>query len=215
MFDASTTVANKTALVVHIRAGLAGKWTTLFLDLVHLPLSDASSNSKAILRSANKHGLSDEFLGKNLIYFALDGTSVMTGSKSGVATRLMEQYLHLALWHYVDHRLVLAVGDAVDEVSGLNHCQIFMDLLYKLYSQSLKLAYELEESAKSVHSELKKIGRVLDTRWSASSLRTVKAVWASHHAVSNHFREKMDENSKCKSLYDTLTSLTWLSCMMR
>lgn len=135
----------------------------------------------------------------------------MTGSKSGVATRLMEQYLHLALWHYVDHRLVLAVGDAVDEVSGLNHCQIFMDLLYKLYSQSLKLAYELEESAKSVHSELKKIGRVLDTRWSASSLRTVKAVWASHHAVSNHFREKMDENSKCKSLYDTLTSQNFIT----
>lgn len=211
MVDESTTVANKTGLVIHIRACLAGKPTTFFLDLVFLPLTDAVSISKAILHTLNKYGFSDDFLRKHFICFASDGASVMTGCKSGVATRLKDQYPHLVLWHCANHRLELAVGDTVSEVSGLNHFKIFMDSLYSLYSQSPKLTHELEESAKEVSSELKKIGRVLDTRWSASSLRTVKAVWSSHYALSNHFQGKMNDNAKCKGLYDTLTSQNFIT----
>lgn len=100
----------------------------------------------------------------------------MTGSKSGVGTQLEELFPTLVLWHCANHRLELAVGDAVAEVEKMNHFKLFMDSLYSLYSQSPKLTEELQASAREVSCELLKIGKVLDTRWSASSLRTIKAV---------------------------------------
>lgn len=49
LVDESNTISNKTGLVVHLKACLAEKPTTFFLDLVHLPSTDALSIVNAIL----------------------------------------------------------------------------------------------------------------------------------------------------------------------
>jgi len=51
----------------------------------------------------------------HLIAFASDGASVMTGKRSGVATRLMSKFPNIIAWHCLSHRLELAVGDAAEE----------------------------------------------------------------------------------------------------
>ena len=76
----------------------------------------------------------------------------------------------------MNHRLDLAVSNAVDEVTGVNHLKIFMQKLYSLYSMSNKNECELKDAAAEVGSQLLRIGRVLDVRWVASSFRTVRAV---------------------------------------
>lgn len=211
LVDESTTISNQTGLVIHVRACLDGQPTTAFLDLVHLPSTDALSIVNAILATLKQYRLSDDYLRKHFICFASDGASVMTGSKSGVGARLKELFPQLVLWHCANHRLELAVGDAVEDVTKVNHFHSFMDSIYKLYSQSPKLTEELEASAREVSAELLKIGKVLDTRWSASSLRTVKAVWTSFHALAHHFFSKKGESSKFKGFYDTLTSEGFVS----
>ena len=99
----------------------------------------------------------------NWISFVSDGASVMLGKNSGVATRLTARYPHLFTWHCMNHRLELAVNDAVDEVKAVNHFKAFMDKLYSLYSQSNKNSRELMEAAQEVGSQVLKIGRVLNT----------------------------------------------------
>ncbi len=89
----------------------------------------------------------------------------------------------LFVWHCMNHRLELAVSDAVDEVNSVNHFKAFMHKLHSLYSMSNKNERELKDAAAEVGSQLLHIGRVLDVCWVASSFRTVHAVWTSLGAL--------------------------------
>lgn len=96
----------------------------------------------------------------------------------------------------MNHRLELAVNDAVDEVQAVNHFKVFMDKLHNLYSQSNKNSRELMEAAQEVGSQVLKIGRVLNTRWVASSFRSVKAVWRSYEALNRHFENAAGDQTR-------------------
>uniref|UniRef100_A0A6P7GS56 E3 SUMO-protein ligase KIAA1586-like n=1 Tax=Diabrotica virgifera virgifera TaxID=50390 RepID=A0A6P7GS56_DIAVI len=128
----------------------------------------------------------------------------MLGKKSGVAERLLEMYPDIIVWHCMNHRLELALSDAVDEVGAVNHFQIFMDKIYSTYSKSPKNQRELSECASKLEQQLQKIGKVLGTRWVASSYRAVSAVWYGYSAIYNHFEKaKTDKNrsSTERSMY--------------
>ncbi|KAK5871842.1 hypothetical protein PBY51_012586 [Eleginops maclovinus] len=58
----------------------------------------------------------------------------MLGKNSGVATRLTARYPNLFTWHCMNHRLELAVSDAVDEVQAVNHFKVFLEKIHNLYS---------------------------------------------------------------------------------
>ena len=72
-----------------------------------------------------RHGFTLQVLSEKLICFACDGASVMLGSKSGVAARIHHVIPNAIIWHCMNHRLELAVGNVIDEVSGINHFKIF------------------------------------------------------------------------------------------
>jgi hypothetical protein len=212
LVDESTTLSGKSTLVVHVRSCIGNRPTTFFVDLVQLASTDAKSIIGALLKSLASFGFDHEYLSRNFICFASDGASVMTGVSSGVGSQLLKMFPNLLLWHCLNHRLELAVGDSITEVSGTSPFKIFIDNLYSLYNQSPKLQEELRQCATCVNGELKKIGRVLDTRWAASSLRTVKAVWSSFEVLVHHFKSKQEgkDASKYKGLVNTLTSPTFV-----
>jgi hypothetical protein len=98
----------------------------------------------------------------------------------------------------------LAVSDAVGEVTAINHFQIFFGKLHSLYSSSPKNRSELKECAKQVEEQVRKIGRLFDIRWIASSYRTVSAVWDNYQALCTHFREAscdMGRQSKERAMF--------------
>ncbi|XP_051782557.1 E3 SUMO-protein ligase KIAA1586-like [Erpetoichthys calabaricus] len=136
----------------------------------------------------------EEWLHENWVTFVCDGTTVMLGKKSGVATRLTSKFRKLFVWHCMNHRLELAVSDAVDEVNSVNHFKAFMQKLYSLYSMSNK--NELKDAAAEVDSQLLCIGRVLDVRREASSFRTVRAVWTSLEALVQHFKSAYHDETR-------------------
>jgi len=65
----------------------------------------------------------------SLVYIASGGASVMIGRKTGVASRLLQKYLQIAVWHCLAHRLELAVHDTVVKVAGINNLKKFMDVI--------------------------------------------------------------------------------------
>ncbi|MGH0132821.1 UNVERIFIED_CONTAM: hypothetical protein FKN15_050685 [Acipenser sinensis] len=71
-----------------------------------------------------------------------------------------------------------------------------MDKLYALYSISNKNRMELRECAENFDVQLCKIGRILDTRWVASSFRTVEAVWKNYPALRKHFTAAAEDASR-------------------
>ena len=210
MIDESTSVANVSCLVIHMRAFVKNTPTNIFLDLIELAKADADTIVDRILEALRKNGFSHEFCESNFICFASDGASVMTGRKSGVGQKLLLKYPDLILWHCANHRLELAVGDVAKTVSGVNPFKTFMDSLYSVYSQSPKLQCELKGVASDLDVAISKIGRVLDTRWAASSLLSARAVWSSFPALATHFKGYGDKDDKFSGLYTTLTSVNFV-----
>lgn len=113
LIDESTTLSKKSALVVYLTSIISGVPTVLFLDLVELESQSAESITESLLQCLQTWGMDEDFIKENFIAFASDGASAMLGRKSGVAARLQLLYPHLIVWHCLNHRLELAVGDTV------------------------------------------------------------------------------------------------------
>jgi hypothetical protein len=90
----------------------------------------------------------------------------------------------------------VAISDVVDAVTGVNHFKSFFDKLYSLYSQSSKNRRELADASTDLNVQVRRIGKILDTRWVASSVRTVRAVWQSYDALYEHFQRASVDTSR-------------------
>ena len=206
LVDESTTISNKSTLIVYLKC-VANDNTEphfMFLKLLELDDQRATTITQALLNCLRNYGFTDDYMRDHFVAFASDGASVMTGRKSGVAAQLTKLFPKLVTWHCLNHRLELAVGDAADETQGISHFRTFMDSLYTLYSRSPKTQKHLQTVARELDIAVNKIGRVLGTRWVASSFRTVTAVWSNFEALAAHFRAGCDPAS---SQYDkTLAS---------
>ncbi|KAK5647935.1 hypothetical protein RI129_002827 [Pyrocoelia pectoralis] len=208
LIDESTSVSKCTVLVVCIRAFIPNTnengnnttfnseitCTTFFLDLIELENTTSLNILNSLLSCLEKHGFTNDYLTQNLVCFASDGASNMIGKKSGVATLLSSKYPNIIVWHCSNHRLELAVEDVVNEVAGINHFKIFFAKLYSLYSASPKNQNELKVCASELDIEVFSIGKILSTRWVASSFRTVKAVWKNYAALYKHFEHASNDN---------------------
>uniref|UniRef100_A0A3P8U5N6 DUF4371 domain-containing protein n=1 Tax=Amphiprion percula TaxID=161767 RepID=A0A3P8U5N6_AMPPE len=171
--DESTTVGNKSTLIVFLKASVDGA-----MEPIAFPLELVELDSL------------------NLIGFCSDGASVMLGVKSGVRKLLKDDFPSIVLWHCLNHRLELAVDQALDKTGGTKDFHAFLDSLYALYSQSPKNTRELSECAHNLHITLRRIGKVFTVRWVASSWRAVSAVWQSYPALAQHFREASEDHSR-------------------
>lgn len=73
--------------------------------------------------------------------------------------------------------------------------------------------------------EMKKIGHILNVRWSASSFRTIKAIWENYPGIHRHVGQTLEIGLKKKLkssfleelglFYDVLSELGMLSCILQ
>lgn len=203
-------------MIIYLRTSFGNlEPDTFFLDLVELISTTAPAITAALLACLSGYGFSTEFIAENCVGLACDGASAMLGKDAGVDRLLQNQFPKLFVWHCVAHRLELSVHDTVKEVAGVNNFKLFIDKLYSLYSTSPKNQAELRQCASDLEVQLLSIGiQVLDTRWVASSLRTVRAIWQhSYAALYNHFlsaSKDTQRDSKERAVYSGLAQR--LSC---
>jgi hypothetical protein len=211
LIDETTTLSTKSALIVYLKCQSTehGVPHFVFLDLVELENQTATAICASLLHCLELHGFSDSYLKDNFVGFVSDGASVMLGKKSGVARLILNKYPNIIVWHCLNHRLELAVSDAINEVAGVNHFQMFFDKLYSLYSRSPKNQHELDGCALELSQQLRKIGRVFDVRWVASTFRTVSAVWNNFLSLCLHFEKCSTDarrSSQDRSMFQGLLS---------
>jgi hypothetical protein len=157
MVDESTTLSTKCTLIVYILSYVDAEMPIVaFLDLIELNRQDAESIEKALWSSLKFNGISSSFALNNWISFA----SVMTGKKSGVATKLCEKIPNLFTWHCLCHRLELSVYDVIKDCTRVSSFQSLMNKLYAYYHQSPKNSRGLDKSCAEVGIEMKKKSRL-------------------------------------------------------
>lgn len=161
--------------------------------ILHLSAQDSDTVVKEILHLLTfKCQLTDDFLRRNLVAFCSDGASVLTGKTSGVGTVLKQKYPQLIIWYCLAHWLELAVSDAMDDVCNTYQFKSFIDKLHAVYTKSPKLLRQLDNVAKSDGEVVLSIGRMLITRWVASSYRAVKAVLHNFNSLYEHCAASAD-----------------------
>jgi len=69
---------------------------------------------------------------------------------------------------------------------------------YTLCTASPQKITELEELSRGLGKEILKIGKFLDTRWVASSFRTVSALWNDFEALCHHFEAGRSDGTRSK-----------------
>ncbi|KAJ4930984.1 hypothetical protein JOQ06_025285 [Pogonophryne albipinna] len=217
-----TVLADESTLIVFLKASVDGDMEPIAfpLDLVELDSMSAAHIKEQIMGCLLKNGFTVELLREILIGFCSDGASVMLGVKSGVGKLLQDDFPGIILWHCLNHRLELAVDQALDVTGGTKDFQAFMGSLYSLYSQSPKNMRQLSECAHNLDIALRRIGKVFSVRWVASSWRAVSAVWQSYPALAQHFREASEddtrdsrERAKFKGLLSKLYSINFLKSL--
>ena len=140
IINESTTISKKSALIIYVKASLPDP-ITFYLDTIELDHKGAECIFSTLMKCVDMYGFTSSLLSEKLLCFASDGASVMLGSRSGVASRIQQVFLNVIVWHCMNHRLELAVGDAVNEVSGTNHFKVS-------YTAYIILLQKTEESLK-------------------------------------------------------------------
>ncbi|XP_073669155.1 E3 SUMO-protein ligase KIAA1586-like [Paramisgurnus dabryanus] len=216
LIDESTTVSNKTCLIIYIRIPYEGEVCNFFLQLVELQSCTGSAICDTLLQSLYTRGISEDMLRTWLIGFATDGAAAMMGRYRGAATLLREKINpNLTVIHCMNHKLELAVHDAVKHITEASHFQMFIDSLYSFFSQSPKHMREFESAASDLGMHARRIGRVFDVRWLSSSCTSVTALWQSYPALVKLFGVLMEDKSrssveraKCQGIHGKMTE--WL-----
>ncbi len=153
--DESTSLSKKACLIVYVRAVISDTPENVFLDIRELEGQDSESVVKCLLTTSTDFGFDEDYLSKNFIAFTSDGASVMLGKRSGVGQRMKEKFPAILLWHCLNHRLELAISDAI---SSIDPIQTFFDKIYSVYSYSSKLQREfLQFFGLHHHLELSKL----------------------------------------------------------
>jgi len=118
-------------LIVYLRFSVdkISEPVSVFLDIIELESATANAVLEALLGCLDEAFLQNHWLG-----LGTDGAAVMTGTKAGLIAKIKESYPNVIGWHCFNHKLELAVGDAVKACTQINHYKIFMDKLYSLYT---------------------------------------------------------------------------------
>ncbi|XP_065662819.1 uncharacterized protein LOC136085442 [Hydra vulgaris] len=139
IIDESTTINQKSTLIVYIRCCVKGSGMNspinLFLDLVELESVTAKGLFVALIECLHSYGMKDEYLENYLFSVACDGAAVMLGCKSGVFKLITNKFPFVIVWHCANHRLELSVGDTIRDIScqGKLLCVHFDTKLVKEY----------------------------------------------------------------------------------
>jgi len=119
----------------------------------------------------------------------------------------------------MNHRLELAVHDAVSTTNKVTQLRMFIDTLYWYYSRSPpKNCRLLQSASESLCVELHKVGKIFDVRWLASSYVSVGAVLKSARALvcqlenaSNDRSSTAKDRAKAGGMCKKLHSWTFLA----
>ena len=208
LIDESTDISVSKQMVVYLRiANEQFEPKTFFLEDVCIedPKSDAKVLFGNLTECLERKGLN---LSK-CFGFGSDGASVMTGRRSGVATRVKERSPHCVNIHCMAHRLNLCSSQASKDVPYFKTFErTCTDLFYYFGgSKSGNRKCELEEIQKVLDDPQVKIKECHEIRW-LSFCAAITAVYRTWKSLVTFFQRHSDSTSK--SLLGKLTDYRFL-----
>ena len=82
----------------------------------------------------NRNKITHDYLAKHIVGLTSDGVSAMQGINRGAATKLKKRYPQIVIWHYLNHRLELAVSGTLKVVHGVNQVKFSLKYIQLILS---------------------------------------------------------------------------------
>ena len=162
MMDEATDSSNQSVLLIYRRfVNEFGNCVTQFIGARSLEVTNADGIMAAVLKLMEDRALDM----KEVVGLATDGASVMTGVKTGVATRLKEINPAMITIHCMAHRLQLLSEKAANCVPYVVKYIAVLNEFAKALKFSPKLCRALENAKNANGESACKVKQVFFTRW--------------------------------------------------
>ena len=164
--------------------------------------TDAESIKKAIDHSFLKEiNISESSFLNCLVGATADGASVNTGKYRGVLTQLMNERPWLITIHCLNHRIELAVKEAMN-IPFIREIESFYNSNYALLKRSGALKAEVKTAAEAIGITYYELPRIKGTRFVSHRyrgfFRLLHMLPALDMAYSNYLNENKSESVKAK-----------------
>ena len=212
MCDESTDISVQKKLVVYGRV-VNDDLSSETIYLGNLRLSHVSVTADVIYTSLKDFIEAKGLQLSKVIGFGSDGASIMTGSKTGVATRLKQQSLHCISVHCMAHRLNLCSAKAAGDVPYLKDTfQKVLTDMYYYFSKSASRTEELKEIQKVLDSPVVKMKEVHEIRW-MSFYNSSSSVYYSWKSLIKYFKQHQKDSARTTFLYNKLSDYTFVATL--
>ena len=159
--DESTDISNLKQLVVFCRFLDAGKPATCYLKVADIVDGKAETIEQKLLEICGQCGIT---LSK-VLGFGSDGVSVMTGCRTGVATRLKKHNPGMVSIHCGAHRLALASSQAALEVPYMKKYDSHLITLFYHFANSSVREAALHLIQELMGEPILRLKKAVHTRW--------------------------------------------------
>ncbi|XP_046577709.1 zinc finger protein 862-like [Haliotis rubra] len=198
IMDGSTDISGDEQESMYVRSCHKGVVTENFLN-IGSPRSTCSSDLyfyvTNILESTGLHSFAKD----KLVGMGSDGASNMIGSKTGLATRLKEDFPEMVSVHCLCHRLELAFRDVFRKAALYDKCMTLLIGLHYFYLKP-KQKTGLVHTMKSLGINGLLPPKVTGTRWLPHLSRGLTAFFRSYPALEAHLSTASHGNAKAEGL---------------
>lgn len=203
MCDESTDISNSKKLILYARILDPETFVATTHFMSNISVGGSTCTAENIFSLIMKYLHNKEIDISKVIGFGSDGAAVMTGSKTGVATRFKEKSPHLISIHCMAHRLNLCTSKASNGIPYLREFEAIFTELYRYFDKSSNREAELKEIQKILDGSELKIREVHEIRWLAF-FDALTAVFRSYKALAAYFKKQ----KKSKVCQDMLVKIT-------
>ncbi|XP_071835235.1 zinc finger protein 862-like [Apostichopus japonicus] len=153
----------------------------------------------------------------HLVGLGADGANVNLGKKKGLAALLRAEIPWLVSVHCFNHRLELAMKDALDKTYYSEITNTLM-LLFYAYKNSPKRLRELKALGDIMNEVVNKPLKAHGTRWVQHKLQATEALLKSYSVVVAHLEnmanDKTHDQAKAKGILDKVNNFKFVSHLL-
>ncbi len=189
MADGSTDSSVMEEELVYTRMSRAGKVKVQFVGIQALKKADAAHITDAICSQMSAVSGGEEEWKEKLVACGTDGAAVMTGSKTGVVSRLREERTYILGVHCMAHRLELAFKDVMKTNSHYRKVEDLLPGLFTLYHRSPLNRAKLKDSFSVLGIKPLMPTRVGGTRWVSHLLRALDHFLRGFKGIVQHLEQ--------------------------
>ncbi|XP_073667564.1 zinc finger protein 862-like [Paramisgurnus dabryanus] len=213
MVDGSTDSSVMEEELVYTRMSRAGKVKVQFVGIQALKKADAAHITDAICSQMSAISGGEDWKGK-LVACGTDGAAVMTGSKTGVVSRLRGERTYILGVHCMAHRLELAFKDVMKTNNLCRKVEDLLTGLFTFYHRSPLNRAKLKDSFSVLGIKPLMPTRIGGTRWVCHLLRALDHFLRGFKGIVQHLEQMQSpddegvnaaQQSKARGFYKLMT----------